>query len=77
MANDYDCVCSYPCGPHLLHCLEFNARRQEEAPKTCQQPGCTRGEALYGTIGYSVPTETAGVDRWVYTGSRSVKFGGF
>lgn len=35
------------------------------------------GEALYGAIGYREQTETAGVDRWIYAGSRSVNFGGF
>jgi hypothetical protein len=27
----YTCVCSYPYGPHLLHCLNYNADREEKA----------------------------------------------
>lgn len=39
----YRCVCSYPAGPHLLHCLNWNGRQEERelaraAEQRQQQP---------------------------------------
>lgn len=37
----FECVCSYPFGPHLLHCLNRNGARRDEAEYA--GPRCRHG----------------------------------